>query len=157
MTDVKRNGRPTYLYDRILADGRPLFSSLIKLKIQEFYLLIQSVQVVNISLLSFKQYLRNNYFGDRGETFEFNIKVPLLHLLGLRFNASCSSLIPAASSRAVIALSNLSSDADIDFNMRANCFFFSSRLLMIQDFSFLCATYHPRLKPKCAWAREGRS
>ena len=28
MTDLKRNGRPTLLYDRILADGQSLFSSL---------------------------------------------------------------------------------------------------------------------------------
>ena len=48
-------------------------------------------------------------------------------------------------SRAVIALSSLSSDDNIDFNKRANCFSFSSRLVMTLQFSLFtqsttCAT-----------------
>ena len=53
------------------------------------------------------------------KAFESNINVTILHFLGFRSKASCSSQFPVASSRAVIPLSSLSSDDDIDFNMRA--------------------------------------
>ena len=63
---------------------------------------------------------------------------------------------PVVHNSTVIALSSLSSDDDIDFNMRANCFFFSSLSVMTQQDSSLNATTCV-LKPKCACARVGRS